>query len=203
MKDWFERWIERIANRLAHSTHWEKNSQEYQSMKYGLDALLRNAIGVLLLMLAAFALQIPLQCAVFLLIFGFLRSASFGVHANSIWLCTLLSFVRTLGGVYLALFLKNHAPVWVLIAMSILSLTLFWRYAPAETTKRPIPPKQRKRFTEKSRFYIVLVVIQVWELQGFGQREYAFIVAMAMLLQSINLCPVMYRIFEKPRAYEI
>lgn len=197
MRDVYERAAGAVADKLAKPTGWSRESDDYQVMKYGIDAILRNTVTVLLLMVIAFFLGIAPYTAVFLLVFGALRSVSFGVHAPNPYLCTLVGFIRTIGGTCLALWLARIFPVWGALPICAVSSLIFWRYAPAETRKRPIPPGQRKRFTLLSRRTLLLVLAIVLLLSVLKQAKYAYAAAMALAWQTMNLCPFMYRLFEK------
>lgn len=204
MTDFYDKAAGRIADHFAKPVNWQRDSDDYLKMKYGIDAILRNAVSILLLMLVGYFLGILNYVLVFMLTFGFLRLVSFGVHAPNPLACMVYGIIRTIGGTGLALLLAAMTTTWsiwaIALTIDVLVIICFWRYAPAETRKRPIPPGQRKRFARLSKVTVAGILLVHLLLMVFSLPTYANTVAIAMLAQAINLCPFMYRLFEKPTA---
>lgn len=204
MVDFYARAADKLAGHLARSVGWTKESNDYQRMRYSIDAILRNAVTVIMLLLIGFGLNMFLHVLVFLLAFGALRLVSFGVHAPNPIACTAMGVVRTIGGAWLAVWLANTLParlLWLLMLLiDAFSVYTFWQYAPAETKKRPIPPGQRRRFTALSRVTLAAGIVAQLILLVLAHNAYASTMAIAALAQAINLCPFMFRLLEKPQA---
>lgn len=200
MVDIYDKAAGKVADHLAKATGWKKTSDDYQSMKYGIDALMRNCVSVALLLIIGYVLGIFSHVALFMLTFGALRSVSFGAHAPNPLVCTIYGIIRTIGGAILALSMTNMLPaasLLITLAIDFVAVYCFWRYAPAETKKRPIPPGQRKRFARLSKISVIGVIVLRLILLKFSLSAYANTIAIATLAQAINLCPFMFRLFEK------
>ena len=147
----------------------------------------------MLLFLLAFLLGVPQYVAVFAIAYGALRIFSFGVHLESSLLCTLIGLIYYLGSTYLSL--SFIIPLAIKIVLLILCLGAFVVYAPAQTKKRPISPKQKSLLKTKSLCVLSVVSLLVFILRLYP--VYSNLLCMAVFCQTINLLPITYKLFKE------
>lgn len=165
-------------------------------VRYGAGMLLVSIINTTVLILFLFYILrlTASEIVPFAISYSTLRSVSFGVHADSIALCTLLSTSYYVGGILIGNHLAIPMPIGVILCMVV--LFIFIRYAPAETKKRPLSNNQFLFRTLSFIAIFIAIFLYIW-LKIKMQDSTANLVLMGMCCQSINLLPFMYRVFEE------
>lgn len=170
-------------------------SRFYGWVKYGAGMLFISLINTITLLFLIWIIRLPVKnVMVFAITYSILRITNFGVHADSIAVCTLLSMSYYIGGTLLGTY--SNLPLPIGIALCLIVAYLFVRYAPAETKKRPL---------ENNQFlFRILSLLSLLFAIGFYlwfkinlYNTYANLVVMAMCCQSINLLPLMYTKLER------
>ncbi len=129
-----------------------------------------------------------------LLFYCLLRGFSFGIHATKNVYC----WITTLG-IYIisSLFIKFLSiPNFYIYIVYLLSFFFILLWAPADTPARPLLSKKKRTVNKMIAlclfsFYIVLALF----LKNPNFNE---IIAFVLLIQSICICPLTYKIFHIP-----
>jgi len=187
----YEFLTDRTTMALAPSLGCEPGSPTYEKLRYGTHTFYINAAKTLLLTIIALLLGIMQYVAIFALAYGGLRLFSFGMHFKSTLICTFVGLVYYLGSTYLSLFVTIPIPLKVTVVM--VCGICFMIYAPAETKKRPILSKQRKKFKVKSIIVFLVIVVSIFMLYPFS-TIYSNLLFMAIICQTVNILPITYRI---------
>ena len=201
-----------ILNAARQEFKIEPDSKLYGWIKYGSGMLiinLCNTISLILLILAynflvnstSLDLRILEINYIFTFVFPYalLRAVSFGVHADKIRDCTLLSMTYFIGGMLIAV--NISIPLWVSILVLLFAGYSFLKYAPAETAKRPLD--DNILLFRILSLLLLLAAIIVFIIMRIKQLYiYSNLVLVAMTCQSINLQPFMYKIFAKNERIE-
>jgi len=173
--------------------------------KYNAEVVFFNLYKILLIMILSFILGI--QDYFFILLFAFILTQTFshGLHFDNDLFCLLFSLFEYFAGMYLSIYLGRligrYQPSFLLPAsiasgVFVLCFVLFLFYAPAPTRKRPIKPKEKKR--KKKYSLIGLSVSYLISVTMFliDKPQYAVLFMWAMLLQTICILPITFKVFK-------
>lgn len=179
---------EYLAQKTAKAVCEEENSDRYQKVLYGAHATYIMVGKTLLLFLLAFFLHLLPPVILFVVCTAMLRIYSFGAHMPNTILCTLVGLLQYLGGSWLAL--QIQCPWWVRFLVLLVCAVVFYRYAPADTKKRPIAEHQRKGFRKKSLCMFAFVGASSFIFPIFFPWWTGNIPVLAAISQSIFLLPL-------------
>ena len=167
---------------------------EMAVITYGLESIYLTITKLVVLLLVSIILGITREFALLLIIYNVIRSTAFGMHASNSTSCLIASLTIFIGGVYVCEFLNINILVKFIIC--IFCLLCVYKYAPADTHKRPIVNhKKRKKFkiiTLTSATVLSILVIVLNEHIISNYLLYGMFVAVLMIL------PAVYKIFKMP-----
>lgn len=130
------------AINTIHINNPSYNDTKLAEIRYGLEGIYLSITKLIIIFLLAILLNILKEMIFMLIIFNILRTTGFGLHATKSWICLVSSSVIFLGGPLLAkIIIINNLLKTIL---SITSVILIYKYAPADTKKRPLI-KEKKR----------------------------------------------------------
>ncbi len=163
-------------------------------IKYGLEAIYLTVTKTILIGFLAILLGIFKEFIIFMLIFTVMRSPSFGIHASKTWMCIVSSTLSFIGIPLIALYLKIDVTYKVIIGF--ISVVLISLFSPADTHKKPIVNKKRRKIYKILSVVVasVYVVLSITIKDNFLSNSFL----MATLLQNILISPITYRIFKMP-----
>lgn len=163
-------------------------------IKYGLEAIYLTVTKTILIGFLAILLGIFKEFIIFMLIFTVMRSPSFGIHASKTWMCIVSSTLSFIGIPLIALYLKIDVTSKVIIGF--ISVVLISLFSPADTHKKPIVNKKRRKIYKILSFVVasVYVVLSITIKDNFLSNSFL----MSTLLQNILISPITYRIFKMP-----
>jgi len=170
------------------------NDVKLAEIKYGLEALYLTFSKLIIIGILAIILGIFKELIIFLAIFNIMRAPSFGIHASKSWICLLSSTLAFIG---LPLIIKTttlNITIKIIIGLiSIIGISLF---SPADTHKRPIiNKKRRKKFKILSTVIAITYIILSLTIKDKYLANSFFY---ATILQNILISPITYKIFNMP-----
>lgn len=175
------------------------NNKEYDKtklaeIKYGLEALYLTISKLIIITTIAIILRITKEYIVFLIIFNIIRSTSFGLHATKSWICLLSSTIIFIG---LPLIMKTiELDTISKIIIGIIFTTGIMLYSPADTKKRPIVNKKRRKIYKilSTIISISYVTLSIIIKNSYIENCLIF----SIILQNILISPITYKIFKLP-----
>lgn len=170
------------------------NSIELEEIKYGLESIYLAITKVVVILFISACIGLFKEAVLFLLIFNLVRATAFGLHASkSIW-CWISSSISFL---LIPFICKNVIfPTIFYIVASIITVIIFLLYAPADTVKRPlINKKKRKMYKILSVITALIFISLIFIIDNFLIKN-MFI--FALILESILILPITYKIFKLP-----
>jgi len=131
---------------------------------------------------------------IYMLIYNFIRMPSFGLHATKSWICLLSSTILFIGIPYLCIILT--IPVFLKIIIGIVGICLMHKNAPADTKKRPIINKKRRKIYKliSTLFAFIFVLLSIIINDNFISNCFL----LALVMQNFMISPLIYRIFKLP-----
>lgn len=170
------------------------NNTELEEIKYGLESIYLAMTKVVVILFISACIGLFKEAVLFLLIFNLVRATAFGLHASkSIW-CWISSSISFL---LIPFICKNVIfPTIFYIVASIITVIIFLLYAPADTVKRPlINKKKRKMYKILSVITALIFISLIFIIDNFLIKN-MFI--FALILESILILPITYKIFKLP-----
>lgn len=160
-------------------------------IKYGLEGLYLQITKLVVIGLLAALLDVFKELIIFLFIYNFIRSMSFGLHATKSWICLISSTLIFVGGAWLCKYLS--IPMYIKIILNIILIILIAKNSPADTKKRPIVSPKRRLFYKYSSTLIAIIFAFCSILVKNSFLSNCFI--LSLLVQSFMISPTIYRIF--------
>ena len=136
---------------------------------YGIECTFSTLLILALLMTAGFILRKPIQMFVFILAWLPLRMLVGGAHANTHWMCTLISVGLGSVSVWLSDYI-NMIPAIAIIVMSICCYTVFFLTAPVVHKNHPISERRYRKTRIIARIYAAVECTVIIILALIGSR---------------------------------
>lgn len=167
------------------------NPVKLEKIKYGLESLYLTITKLFIIILIAYFLNILYELIMFLIFYNTIRSVSFGLHAKESWICLLSSIIIFIGSSLVCKYIVFSLPLKYIIIT--LSFYLFWKYAPADTKKRPIVHKRRRAFLK---FSSLLIVVSYAILSMILKDSFiCSCLLVSLLTQGFLISPLGYKLF--------
>ena len=146
-----EKFLEKSINsiRIKFPDYSEEKIEE---ISYGLEALYITFTKTLVIFSIAFLLGIIKDVLFILLSYNIVRTTAFGMHAKKSWHCYIISGVLFIGTALLCKYVNIN--IYIKYVISIISFITLVIYAPADTYKRPLVNKFKRK-----RYKIITIII--------------------------------------------
>lgn len=163
-------------------------------IKYGLEAIYLTITKIVVILILSLVLGIIKQTILLLLLFNVLRTTGFGIHASKSWMCWISSLILFVGVPFLIKYVNfNDILIYSISIISGISLMLF---APADTEKRPLLNKKKRRIYKVITVIFVIVFISLILFLEHIQIRQALM--FALLIEAGLTNPITYKIFKLP-----
>ena len=167
------------------------SDEEIEIIAYGLEGIYLTITKAVVIFGIALLLGIFKEVIYLLVSYNIIRSQAFGIHASKSIYCLISSLIMFIGGAYLCKILI--IPLWFIIFISVICIFFLYLYAPADTEKRPIVNKvKRKRFKLISTFLGIIYLILIIYFKGLFISNYLFL---GLVISVIMILPITYKIF--------
>lgn len=179
------------------------DEEKLEVIAYGLEALYITITKTVVIFSIALILGIVKDVFLILMFYNIIRTTAFGMHAKKSSHCYILSIVLFIGMGLIVKYMDINLYVKLIIAaFSFITLIM---YAPADTYKRPLLNKRKRKIYKmitivNSLIYISLIII-------FREYSISDYLLMGILDASLMIHPLTYRVFQLPynnyKNYEI
>lgn len=164
-----------------------------EEIMYGLEGAYLTITKLVILVILACIFKIFKEFLILLFFYNLLRKNCFGLHATKSIYCLLTSIIMFIGMPTLAKYIIF--PYYLKIIIGILTTILIYKYAPADTHKRPlINFKKRRKYklisTITSLCYLILIVLDIPFITNY--------LMMALIQIVIMIHPITYKLFKLP-----
>lgn len=176
-----------------------KKNTDYDEIKlkeirYGLEGIYLTISKLIIIFTLSIILGIFKQMIIYMLIYNILRMPSFGLHATKSWICLLSSTILFIGIPYLCIFLS--IPISLKIIIGILGICFMLKNAPADTKKKPIVSKKRRKVYKilSTILTIIFALLAILIKDNFISNCLIF----SIIMQNLMISPTVYKIFKLP-----
>jgi len=169
----------------------ELKETELQIIQYGIHGLYLTLTKAIVLLLISYLLNQLLECLFLLLIFGLIRSNSYGLHTPKSWMC----WVTTIPIFILLPWIAINAviPSYIKYFVGLLLIIYIFKHTPADTPKRPIiNQKRRQRHNLLATLTATIYIMISLYCKNIFIGNVFFL---SLLLMCILISPTTYKIF--------
>lgn len=184
--------ISKCMNYIKSKTDY--NDVKLKEIEYGLVGIYLTISKLIVIALIALLLGIMKETIIFLLLFNIVRATAFGLHASKSWMCLVSSTIFFIGIPLVSINISIN--IYLKLILAILSTIYIFKYAPADTHKRPIVNKKRRKVykiisTIISIIYTILIII-------IDNNFISNCLLFSLILESFMISPIIYKIFKLP-----
>lgn len=167
---------------------------ELAEIEYGLTGIYLTFSKIIIIAILACLLGIFKEMIIFMLLFNIIRTTGFGLHATKSWICLLSSTLIFIG---VPLFCKYiEINIYLKGLLCIFSTILIYKNAPADTKKRPIVNRKRRKVLKllSTLTSIIFVTISLLVKNNFISN----CLLLSIILEDFLISPFVYRLFKLP-----
>lgn len=165
-----------------------------KEIEYGLEGIYLTFTKLTFIIVLSFILKIPKEVFIYMIIFNIIRTPSFGLHATKSWICLVSSTILFIGIPMLCIYLNIN--IIIKIVITVIMILLIFKNSPADTYKRPIVSKKRRKrlkviSTIIASIYLIIILF-------INNNYISNCLMFALIMQSCMISPVIYKIFKLP-----
>lgn len=165
-----------------------------EEIRYGLEGIYLTITKITIISILCIILGIFKEFLIFLIIYSIMRAPSFGIHASKSWICLITSTLSFIGFPLLSICTKLNLITKIIIGtISIIGICLF---SPADTIKRPIINKTRRKIYKvlSTIIAITYIILSIKINNNFISNCFIY----STILQNILISPLTYKLFKMP-----
>lgn len=184
--------IDNCMKIISQNKNYDKT--KLAEIKYGLETLYLMFSKLIIIGILAAILGIFKELIIFILIYNIIRMPSFGLHATKSWICLLSSTITFIGLPIIMKIIELNLITKIIIGIIFtIGISLF---SPADTKKRPIINKKRRKIYKilSTIISIIYVILSITIKNTYIENCFIF----SIILQNILISPITYKIFKLP-----
>lgn len=168
--------------------------KDLEKIRYGLEGIYLTLTKFFVISLIMIYFNSFIYFLIFTFFFSIIRMFAFGLHASKSYLCFIFSSLLFILCPLLALNLEINIIIkYLLCLVSFISIIL---YAPADTLKRPLINKKKRRIFKT--LSIIVTFIYLFIIIFTNDNFISNIVLFALTTETILILPIAYKIFQLP-----
>lgn len=167
------------------------SQRDIDKIKYGLEGLYLTITKLIFIIIVSIILGIWKETLLLILIFNGIRLTAFGVHAKRSIDCLISSTLFFI--LFPFLCIKLTIPLIIKIILFIPLTVLIGIFAPADTEKRPLINKKKRKIYKILSIIISIIYMTIAIVIKNNTLSNCFI--FAIIIQIIIMLPITYKIF--------
>lgn len=172
------------------------SEEKLEEIAYGLEAIYLTLTKTIIIFIVAIILHIFKEMFILMILYNILRTTAFGMHTKKSWHCLIISTTMFIGGALIIKYVDIN--IYIKFIISIISYIFMIIYAPADTYKRPLINKKKRKIYKMlsiiiSSIYMILIVI-------FRNTITSTYLMLGLLEATLMIHPLTYRMFHLPYA---
>lgn len=167
------------------------SQRDIDKIKYGLEGLYLTITKLIFIIIVSIILGIWKETLLLILIFNGIRLTAFGVHAKRSIDCLISSTLFFI--LFPIMCIKLSIPLIVKVILFIPLTVLIGIFAPADTEKRPLINKKKRKIYKMLSIMISIIYMTIAIVIKDNTLSNCFI--FAIVIQIIIMLPITYKIF--------
>lgn len=184
--------MKKVMNYISRKCNYTE--EQLIEIEYGLTGIYLTFSKIIIISIIACLLGIFKEMLIFMLLFNIIRTTAFGLHATKSWICLISSIIIFIIIPLICIYINLN--IYIKGLLCIISTMLIYKNAPADTKKRPIVNKRRRKVLKllSTLIAIVFIIISLLINNNFISNCLLF----AIILEDFLISPLVYRIFNLP-----
>lgn len=167
------------------------SQRDIDKIKYGLEGLYLTITKLIFIIIVSIILGIWKETLLLIIIFNGIRLTAFGVHAKRSIDCLISSTLFFI--LFPIICIKLSIPLIVKVILFIPLTVLIGIFAPADTEKRPLINKKKRKIYKMLSIMISIIYMTIAIVIKDNTLSNCFI--FAIVIQIIIMLPITYKIF--------
>ena len=167
------------------------SQRDIDKIKYGLESLYLTITKLIFIIIVSIILGIWKETLLLIIIFNGIRLTAFGVHAKRSIDCLISSTLFFI--LFPIICIKLTIPLIVKIILFIPLTVLIGIFAPADTEKRPLINKKKRKIYKMLSIMISIIYMTIAIVIKDNTLSNCFI--FAIVIQIIIILPITYKLF--------
>lgn len=177
--------------KLVTTYNKDLSQRDIDKIKYGLEGLYLTITKLIFIIIISIILSIWKETLLLILIFNGIRLTAFGVHAKRSIDCLISSTLFFI--LFPIICIKLTIPLIVKIILFIPLTVLIGIFAPADTEKRPLINKKKRKIYKMLSIMISIIYMTIAIVIKDNTLSNCFI--FAIVIQIIIMLPITYKLF--------
>lgn len=167
---------------------------ELEKIHYGFEAIYVFISKSIVIFIVTYFLGILKYTLLFLGTYGLIRTFACGLHANKSSVCMIISLIIFVIIPYLCKILI--IPWYIKLLFSAFALFHIYKFAPADTKKRPIINSNKRKYLKLISLFITIIYL----ILSFTLNNHTLCnsLILALTLESFLISPYAYKLFKLP-----
>lgn len=185
-----------LSNSINLITEYNKNytEEDIEKIKYGLEGLYLTITKLVVIFTLALIFGFFKELLVVLLFFNIIRFPAFGIHANKSSTCLICSSILFLGLTYVMINISINFNVKILI--STICLMDYVLFAPADTIKRPLTNRKKRKYRKIGS--VMIAIIYIIAILYIKNMVLSNLILTALIIEALLINPLMYKLLKMP-----
>ena len=168
------------------------SNEELEKIHYGFEAIYVFITKSIVIFITTYFLGILKYTLLFLVAYSLIRTFACGLHANKSSVCMIASLIIFIIIPYLCKIVI--IPWYLKIIFATFSLFHIYKFAPADTKKRPIVNKNKRKYLKLISIFIAII----YSIFSFilDNRVLCNSLILALLVESFMISPYVYKRFK-------
>lgn len=156
---------------------------------FGFQLLFASIFKLLGFLIIGLALGVFWELFLFLIAFSTLRLNAGGFHSTSYYKCFLVSLSFSLIGLKASAFAYENFDFYYLFIILVMTLFLVFKYAPVESSNKPLSSQEKIKYKKSSRAYVTIIslILLVFYFIKTEWILYYYIFSMGFFIESLTL----------------
>lgn len=173
-------------------------------INFGVRLIFGELPKILILFIIGFLLNMGLQTLLLFFLIAPYRSFTGGIHLKTHLGCMITTSILYLLPIILSkyILISDKIILYILAGLiTIFSIIIIAKYAPADTENMPILSKKEIK-SKKIKAYISLVVLLSIIIFN-PYKQFSYMIIYAMFLQNLTVLPISYKLTNNKHGYEV
>ncbi len=173
-------------------------------INFGVRLIFGELPKILILFIIGFLLNMGWQTLLLFFLIAPYRSFTGGFHLKTHLGCMITTSILYLSPIIIAKYFEiSHSFIIYVLAgiLSIFSIFIIAKYAPADTENMPILSKKERK-SKKIKAYISLgILLSIIIFSPY--KQFSYMIIYAMFLQNLTVLPISYKLTNNKHGYEV
>ena len=170
------------------------SEKKLKEIEYGIISIYLTFSKIFFILFISLLLGIIKEVLIFMIFFNIIRTVAFGLHATKSWICWISSTIIFIIIPYLCVNLEINK--YIVLTTGLICTLLIFKNAPADTKKRPIVNRKRRKIF-KSISTIIAIIYSILSMY-IDNNFIVNCMLFSLILQNILISPLTYKLFKLP-----